>query len=225
MSLFRYPLLALLLASSALAQDWAQLQVFAASNQALNSDKRVPGRVVLYGNSITEGWPKFDPAFFRDSPYIARGISGQTTPQMLVRFRQDVLELGPEVVVILAGTNDIAGNTGPMTLQQISGNMISMCELARANGITVIISSVLPASQYPWKPELTPAPDIQTLNEMLKRYADREGLVYLDYHHAMADIKKGLSSDLTYDGVHPNLKGYRVMEKMLIKAVDRALKR
>jgi len=220
----RIALLMTLVLSTALPQDWAQLSVYAEANLKFETEKHVPGRVVLYGNSITEGWPKFDPDFFKDKPFIVRGISGQTTPQMLVRFRQDVLDLKPELVVILAGTNDIAGNTGPMTLEQILGNMISMCELARANGIKVIISSVLPAYQYPWKPELAPATDIQYLNKMLKRYADREGLIYLDYHRAMVNKKRGLSSDLSYDGVHPNLEGYRVMEKMLVKAVDRALK-
>lgn len=214
----------ILLVGLAQGQDWGQLEIYRKANQPLLSERTVAGRVVLYGNSITESWPKFHPEFFDGKPYIPRGISGQTTPQMLVRFRQDVLELGPEVVVILAGTNDIAGNTGPMTLDEIAGNIISMAELAQANGITVVISSVLPAWQYSWKPELTPAGDIMELNGMLKAYCRKAGHHYLDYHGKMKDKRDGLKDAYTYDGVHPNLAGYEVMESRLEKALRKVLK-
>ena len=204
------------------AQDWANLQRYAAENVKLISAPETPGRVVFMGNSITESWPKFHPEYFSSSGYIPRGISGQTTPQMLVRFRSDVIDLEPEIVVLLAGTNDIAGNTGPTTLEEILGNIVSMCELAKSNGIKVILASVLPAYKYPWKPELNPAEEIFELNQMLKLYAASADIIYLDYFSAMSDQRKGLIDKLSYDGVHPNKAGYDVMEALVESALVQA---
>jgi lysophospholipase L1-like esterase len=175
------------------------------------------------GNSITEGWLRADSAFFANNRYVDRGISGQTTPQMLVRFRQDVIDLKPAAVVILAGINDIAQNTGPMTIEQTYGNIVSMAELAKANNIRVVISSVLPAYDFPWHPGLTPAEKVVKLNQRLKEYANKNKLVYLDYFSAMADERKGLPTSLSQDGVHPNLAGYKIMEPLVQKAIREAL--
>jgi len=207
------------------AQDWANLKRYQDDNKKLAAPKPRESRVVFMGNSITEGWVNMDPDFFKGKPYVGRGISGQTTPQMLVRFRQDVIDLKPTVVVILAGTNDIAGNTGPTTLEQIMANIASMAELAKANNIKVILSSVLPAFDYPWKPGLEPAEKIFALNKMIKEYAGKNAFVYLDYFSAMADERKGLKANLGYDGVHPNLEGYKVMEPLAEKAIEEALKK
>jgi lysophospholipase L1-like esterase len=207
------------------AQDWANLKRYADDNQKLSSPVSNEKRVVFMGNSITQGWVKMDPDFFNNKPYIGRGISGQTTPQMVLRFRQDVIDLKPAVVVILAGTNDIAGNTGPMTLEQTLGNIISMAELAKANNIKVILSSVLPAFDYPWKPGLEPAEKIYKLNQMIKEYAEKSGCIYLDYFSAMADERKGLKAGLGDDGVHPNLAGYKIMEPLAEEAIAKALKK
>jgi lysophospholipase L1-like esterase len=176
------------------------------------------------GNSITEGWAPFFPAHFPGRPYIGRGISGQTTPQMLVRFRQDVIALRPAVVVILAGTNDIAGNSGPSTLDMIEDAIASMAELARANGIRVVLASVLPAWDYPWTPGLEPAPKIAALNARLRDRAARNGDVWLDLHSAMRDERGGLRADLSDDGVHPNEAGYRVMSPLAERAIAEALR-
>ena len=200
------------------AQDWANLKRYEEDNKNLPANKKGEDRVVFMGNSITEGWVNIDPDFFKGKPYIGRGISGQTTPQMLVRFRQDVIDLKPSVVVILAGTNDIAGNTGPSTLEQIMGNIASMAEVAKANKIKVVLSSVIPAFDYPWKPGLEPAEKIFSLNKMIKEYANNNGCVYLDYFSAMADERKGLKAGLGDDGVHPNLAGYKIMEPLVEKA-------
>jgi lysophospholipase L1-like esterase len=194
------------------------------ANKAIGVPKPDEKRVVFMGNSITEGWPKADPDFFKGKPYIGRGISGQTTPQMLVRFRQDVIQLKPAAVVILAGTNDIAGNTGPTSLENIFGNIASMAELAKANNIKVILSSVLPVYDYPWKPGLAPAEKIFELNQMIRQYADANGFIYLDYFSSMADERKGLKATLGDDGVHPNLAGYKIMEPLAEKAIAEALK-
>ncbi len=215
--------LLMLMSSIVSAQDWANLTRYADENRALATPVAGEQRVVFMGNSITEGWVTLDPDFFKDMPYIGRGISGQTTPQMLLRFRQDVIELKPAVVVILAGTNDIAGNTGPTTLAQIMANIISMAELAKANNIKVVLSSVLPVFDYPWKPGLAPAEKIFTLNEMIAQYAAKNGFIYLDYFSAMADDKKGLKANLGDDGVHPNLAGYRIMEPLAVRAITMAL--
>jgi lysophospholipase L1-like esterase len=177
------------------------------------------------GDSITEGWARFFDAEFPGKPYINRGISGQTTPQMLVRFRQDVIALQPAAVVILAGTNDIAGNTGPSTLEMIEDNLVSMVELAKANHIRVVLSSVLPVFDYPWKPGLEPAPKIVALNSWLRRYAAAHDVVYLDYHTAMADARSGMRDGISTDGVHPNEAGYRIMAPLVERAIGEALRR
>jgi acetyl esterase/lipase/lysophospholipase L1-like esterase len=203
--------------------DWPNMKRFSADNKKLTAPNANENRVVFMGNSITEGWSKADPSFFEGKPYINRGISGQTTPQMLIRFKQDVIDLNPKVVVILAGTNDIAGNTGPMTIEQTRDNIIAMAQLAKANGIKVVLSSILPVFDYPWKPGLEPAEKIFTLNKMLKEYADKNGAVYLDYFSAMADERKGLRKGLGDDGVHPNLDGYKIMGPLAEKAIAAAL--
>ena len=216
-------LLSSLLSKFASAQDWANTARFKKENDKLASPSTSENRVVFMGNSITEGWLKLRPIFFANKPYINRGISGQTTPQMLVRFRQDVINLKPKVVVILGGTNDIAGNTGPSTLEMIKDNIVSMAKLAKANGIKIIISSILPVYDYPWKPGLNPAENIFALNAMLKDYADNNNIIYVDYYSAMVDERKGLKAELGEDGVHPNEAGYIIMEPLLEKAISRTL--
>ena len=181
-----------------LQNDWANLSRYSEENEKIGKPQPGEERVVFMGNSITAGWGRMVPEFFAGRPYINRGIGGQTTPQMLVRFRPDVIALEPSVVVILAGTNDIAGNTGPMTLEQIFGNLVSMAELAEASGISVVLSSVLPVFDYPWRPGLEPAGKISELNGMIRAYAASRGHVYLDYYAAMVDDSMGLKEDYTY---------------------------
>ena len=207
-----------------LLKDWADLAHYREANAKLGPPATGERRVVFMGNSITEGWAQYFDTLFPGKPYIGRGISGQTTPQMLVRFRQDVIALHPAVVVILAGTNDIAGNTGPSTLEMIEDNLASMTELAQANGIRVVLSSVLPAYDYPWRPGLAPARKIVALNAWIARYAASRGAVYLDYHSAMADARQGLPPSLSGDGVHPNLAGYRIMARLAERAIEEALR-
>lgn len=225
MKIFRLILSIILLISANIlfAQDWANTSRFKDENAKLAPPAKGEKRVVFMGNSITEGWIRTSPEFFAGKPYVNRGISGQTTPQMLVRFRPDVINLKPALVVILAGTNDIAGNTGPSTLEMIMDNLISMCELAKANKIKVVLSSVLPAFDYPWKKGLEPAEKIAALNEMIKSYANKNGIVYLDYYSAMVDSRKGLPIELSGDGVHPNKKGYDVMAPLAEAAIKKAL--
>ena len=208
------------------AQDWPNL------NRYKDENAKVPvlsakdhSRVVFMGNSITEGWINKRPEFFNAKKYINRGISGQTTPQMLLRFRQDVIALKPSVVVILAGINDIAQNTGPYTVEATSGNIFSMCELAKQNGIKAIICSVLPAFDFPWKPGLEPAQKVIQLNNVLKAYAEQHKLLYVDYFSAMVNEQMGLKKELGTDGVHPNEAGYAIMEPILEKAISKALKK
>ncbi|QCW99760.1 acylhydrolase [Aggregatimonas sangjinii] len=205
------------------AQDWPNLKQFQNDNEKVGLPEEGEDRVVFMGNSITIGWLNARPEFFEGKPYINRGISGQTTPQMLVRFRQDVIALQPKVVVILAGTNDIAGNTGPSTIDMIADNIKSMAELAQANGIKVVLSSTLPAYDYPWRPGLEPAEKIVTLNEILKAYSEDNGHVYLDYFTAMADERKGLPKKYASDEVHPTVEGYKVMEPLVEEAIAEAL--
>ena len=205
-------------------QDWANLNKYKEANFLLNVDMKSDQRVVFMGNSITEGWVHMRPDFFTQNPYIGRGISGQTTPQMLVRFRQDVIDLNPAAVVILAGTNDIAGNTGPMTLEEILGNIKGMAELASANEIKVVLCSVLPAYDYPWRPGLKPNEKIPALNAMIETYAKSRGHVYLDYFAAMADDRNGLPKIYAEDEVHPTLAGYKVMEPLVKSAIEEALR-
>ncbi|MDO6473180.1 SGNH/GDSL hydrolase family protein [Maribacter sp. 1_MG-2023] len=205
------------------AQDWADLKRFKEANAEVPAVSINEDRVVFMGNSITIGWLNNRPEFFEGKPYINRGISGQTTPQMLIRFRQDVINLNPKVVTILAGTNDIAGNTGPSTLEMIMDNIKGMAELAHANGIKVILSSTLPAYDYPWKPGLEPSGKIIALNKMIKEYADANGHIYLDYFSAMVDERNGLPKKYAEDEVHPTVEGYKVMEPLVEAAITDAL--
>jgi lysophospholipase L1-like esterase len=207
-----------------LRTDWANLGKYRDANARLVPPANGENRVVFMGNSITEGWQQYFPTMFAGKPYINRGIGGQTTPQMLVRFRPDVIALKPKVVVILAGTNDIAGNTGPSTLEMIEDNLASMAELASANGIKVVMSSILPVYDYPWKPGLEPAPKIIAVNKWMKEYAASHGAIYLDYHSAMADARGGMRADLANDGVHPSEAGYRVMAPLVEEAIGKALR-
>jgi len=206
------------------AQDWANLGRFKEANAKLALPTDSEKRVVFMGNSITEGWLQDSTSFFYIKSYINRGIGGQTTPQMLVRFRPDVINLKPSVVVILAGINDIAGNTGPSTIEMIADNLMSMAELAKAHDIKVVMSSVVPAFDFPWRPGMEPAPKVLELNKQLKAYADRTGIIYLDYFSAMVDDRDGLQEELTYDGVHPNMAGYKVMEPLAEEAIQKALR-
>lgn len=205
------------------AQDWPNLEQFKDANDKVGLPLENENRVVFMGNSITIGWLNKRPEFFEGKPYINRGISGQTTPQMVLRFRQDVIELQPKVVVILAGTNDIAGNTGPSTLEMILDNIKSMSELAAANNIAVVLSSVLPAFDYPWRPGLKPNEKIPALNRLIKDYADENGYIYLDYFTAMADARNGLPKEYASDEVHPTVAGYKIMEPMVEAAIAEAL--
>jgi lysophospholipase L1-like esterase len=208
------------MAGKAKTQDWANLNKYKNENILLAPPTSGEKRIVFFGDSITENWSSVYPDFFKGKSYINRGISGQTTPQMLLRFRSDVIELKPQIIVILAGTNDIAGNTGPATLEMILGNLISMCELAKVNGIKVILCSVLPAYDYPWKPDLEPAEKIAALNKMISKYAKANTIEYVDYYSAMVDDRKGLKSIYSKDGVHPNKEGYRVMGPILEKTIN-----
>lgn len=213
------------LAQQSPAPDRDGLKKYAVVNQQLASPQPGRPRAVLMGNSITEGWPRVDSAFFRGGSYelVGRGISGQTSPQMLVRFRQDVLDLHPQVVVILAGTNDVAENTGPYNAMATLNNIQSMTQLAQANGIRVVLASVLPAADFGWRKGLQPAPKIVALNQQIKALAGRQHCTYLDFHTALADANQGLPATYASDGVHPNLAGYRVMEPLLLQAVKAAL--
>jgi lysophospholipase L1-like esterase len=206
---------------SLLAQnnDWPNFGRYKEENLKLGLPKVDENRVVFMGNSITQGWSEVNPDFFSGKPYINRGISGQTTPQMLVRFRSDVVNLKPKVVVILAGTNDIAENTGPTTLEMIEGNIASMVEIAKANNIKVVLCSVLPAYDYPWKPGLEPAQKIMDLNKWIEDYALKNEIIYVDYFTSMVDDRNGLKKEYSEDGVHPNLTGYKVMEPLVEKAI------
>ena len=208
-----------------IAQDWANLSKYETENKSLQPKKSGEKRIVLMGDSITEFWLKIQSDFFSNKPYyIGRGISGQTTPQMLIRFRPDVINLQPDVVVILAGVNDIAGNTGPTTNEKIVENIISMIELAHANKIKVILCSVLPAANFNWRPNDKAAATIIQLNQLIKSYADKHHIPYIDYHAVMADANNGLPKEFSNDGVHPNLKGYQIMEPLLEKAIQQILK-
>jgi lysophospholipase L1-like esterase len=206
-----------------LHNDWPNLARFRDDNKKIGLPAAGEKRVVFMGNSITEGWSRVDSGFFSGKPYVNRGISGQTTPQMLVRFRPDVINLKPSVIVILAGINDIAGNTGPSTLEMIEDNLASMVDLAKANSIPVVLSSVLPAFDFPWRPGMEPAEKVVQLNVWIKNCAQKKGCVYLDYFTPMSDQRHGLKKELTFDGVHPNLAGYKVMEPLVEFAIKKAL--
>ena len=203
--------------------DWPFLGRFKDADLALGPPAAGEDRVVFMGDSITQGW-HID-ASFPGKPYVNRGISGQTTPQMVLRFHQDVIRLQPKVVVILAGTNDLAGNTGPMTLAETEDNLEAMAEMATAHQIKVVLCSVTPVFDYPWKPGLTPAPKIDALNAWIRNYAEGKGLVYVDYHAAMKDERDGLPASLSKDGVHPLPAGYAVMTPLAEAGIEKALGR
>ena len=200
--------------------DWPQLTRYRDANQALPA--RVPGRVVFYGDSITDSWadPRNAALFFPGKPYVGRGISGQTTPQMLVRFRQDVIDLHPEAVAILAGINDIAGNTGPMTPQQTEDNLTSMAELARSNRIRVLLCSILPGGEIRWRPGLQATAKVIELNSWMKNYAAKQGFTYVDYWTPMANPAGSMKDGLSSDGVHPTTAGYQVMGPIVEAALE-----
>ncbi|TDD97104.1 acylhydrolase [Flavobacterium cellulosilyticum] len=205
------------------AQDWPYLKKYQSENATLKSISSKQKRIVLMGDSITEFWSTIDPEFFESKSYINRGISGQTSPQMLIRFRADVIELKPSAVVILTGANDIAGNTGLSSLEMIMHNIISMVELAEKNQIKVILCSVLPANLFPWKINENPADTIILLNEMIRKYAGSKKTLYLDYYSDMVNKQKGMISTYSNDGVHPNKKGYEIMGPLLDSAIELTL--
>ncbi|MGY5848487.1 SGNH/GDSL hydrolase family protein [Salegentibacter sp. HM20] len=213
-----------LINAQSMEQDWPNLQKYQQENIKLLSEANFPG-VVFMGNSITEGWAQQRPEFFKENNFAGRGISGQTTPQMLLRFTQDVLDLMPKVVVILAGTNDIAGNTGPTSEKMILDNIKAMAQLASANDIKVVLSSILPAYEYPWAPGRKPVEKIAAINSALKKYAEENNHIYLDYFPALADEKRGLKDEYSHDGVHPNKKAYTVMEPLALAAIKNALQK
>ena len=200
-------------------RDWAQFNRYAEANAALNSNPDV----VFMGNSITDFWPGKSPEFWADNAgFVGRGISGQTTCEMLVRFRQDVINLHPRVVVILAGINDIARNNGKISLVNVLGNLKSMTELARAHGIKVALCSVVPCSRFPWRPEIKPAMLVKHLNGMIEQYVaglSSDEVVYVDYYTPMANAEGGLDADLADDGCHPTPKGYAIMERVVLEAL------
>lgn len=204
---------------SAQQKDWAQFGRYAEANRKV----KIPAHVVFMGNSITDHWWQADSLFFLRNNYLDRGISGQTTSEMLVRFRADVLRLQPKAVVILAGTNDVAGNNGYIAPEHTFGNIVSMVELARAHAIRVVLCSILPAYDFPWRPGLQPAGKILRLNEMLKNYADDQGIPYVDYHSALKDERNGLPRVYSDDGVHPTLAGYKVMETLVEEGIRQAV--
>ena len=207
------------------AQDWANLNYYRKANALLENPAENEDRIVFMGNSITEFWKNVHPDFFAGKTYVNRGIGGQTTSQMLLRFRADVINLHPKVVVFLGGTNDIAGNTGNVTLDMIEDNIFSMIELARANDIRVVLCSVLPVFDYPWSPGKEPAEKIIELNKALRFYAEIHDITFVDFHSPMKDERNGLRLELGEDGVHPNVSGYLIMEPLVEEAIVKELQK
>ena len=204
--------------------DWANLGYYEKRNRELGLPDENEKRIVFMGDSITEEWGNLYPEFFSGNYYINRGIGGQTTPQMLIRFKPDAIDLKPYAIIILAGTNDIAGNTGPSTVRMITDNIFSMAELAIAYEIKVVLSSILPVYQYPWVDDvLDPPSAIDSINSKIKEYVENKGLLYLDYYSSMVDDRKGLKLDFTGDGVHPNEAGYRVMSAIAGEIISQVL--
>ena len=202
------------------SHDWAKFGTYAAANAELKS-QQTPISVVFYGNSITQIWYEIHPEFFTTNGFVGRGIGGQTSSELLVRFRQDVIDLHPETVVILCGTNDIAHNNGIIAPEHTLGNIISMCELAQCNHIRPILCSPLPARSFYWHPAITDVPQkIHALNELIRAYAEQHDILYVDYYSAMVDKDGGLKPGLTDDEVHPTLAGYEIMEPIILSALQ-----
>lgn len=221
---FKLPTLAEVERMDAELEDWPDLARYRSADAALPAPAPGEQRVVFLGDSITDRWGRKVGDFFPGKPYINRGISGQTTPQMLIRFQQDVVQLHPAAVVLLAGTNDIARNTGPSTPQMIENNFASMAAIAKHYGIKMIIASILPAARYHWRPEINGAQEIREVNQWLKAFSEQNGLVYLDYYSAMADEAGGMRPGLSSDEVHPTEKGYAIMAPLAEAAIHKALK-
>jgi len=215
-------LILLFFGESGFAQDFPNLSYYKVANQKTGLPAVDENSVVFMGNSITQFWSTTHPEFFEGKPYINRGVSGQTTSQMLSRFQADVVNLMPAVVVILGGTNDIAGNGGPTTVKKIQGNIAAMAQLAKTNGIQVVLCSVLPVLSYSWKPEVKPVDSIISLNSLIKTYAQENEMIYADLYSALVNEQKGMKAGYSGDGVHPNLAGYKVMEPIVEEAIDKA---
>lgn len=200
--------------------DWPNLHKYQERNVMLIAGKEKP-LAVLMGNSITEAWYYQDSSFFAENNLVGRGISGQTTSHMLLRFRQDVIQLQPKAVVLLCGINDIAQNAGPISIPDIFGNIVSMIELAKSNKINPIVCSLLPANKFPWRPDIYPADKVIALNKLLSTYCKKKKIIYVDYYKEMVDAEKGLDVKFTNDGVHPTLAGYKLMESLLFKTLKK----
>lgn len=214
-----------LTATASAQQDWAQFEKYEKQNATLLAQPADSQRVVFLGNSITQNWYEHRPAFFHDNNYTGRGISGQTSYQFLVRFRDDVINLHPRLVVINAGTNDIAQNNHRYVEDRTFGNIVSMCQLAQAEGIEVILTSVLPCGGFPWNRNIQDVPGkIRSLNARIKAYAEANGLTYVDYWTPMAQPNGAMKTPYTYDGCHPTKAGYAVMEPLIKAAIQQALK-
>ena len=196
--------------------DWANLCYYWEKNEQLIQSPDSKGRIVFMGDSITEEWGRLSPDFFQSNDYVNRGIGGQTTPQMLLRFKQDVININPAIVFILAGTNDIAGNTGPSNLDMITNNIFSMAELSMSHDIKVVLSSILPVAKYPWADHIKQVPEtILKVNQQLKLFSQKYNAIYIDYYHSMVGENRGLKKEYTTDGVHLNRKGYEVMSDLV----------
>lgn len=206
--------------SFAQKKDWAQFGRY----EKQNAELKAAPEVVFMGNSITDNWYRYDEIFFKNNNFADRGISGQTTAEMLVRFRKDVVELNPKAVVILAGINDIAQNNGPIKLENVFSNIVSMSELAKYHQIRVIFCSVLPCNHFNWRPEIQPAEDVKRLNAMIKEYAVKNNITYVDYYTTLDNGEGGLSKELSNDGCHPKYNCYTMMEAMVTKGISKALK-
>lgn len=215
--------LLILVSQLVMAQDWPNLGHYHDANQKIKRDSSGQVKVVFMGDSITDFWIGASPDFFNQNNYADRGISGQTSPQMLLRFRADVIALKPKAVVLLCGTNDIAGNTGPSTLEMVEDNIVSMAELAKANKIKMILCSVLPANRFGWKPDLQPADSIISLNNWISNYAKSKHLAYVNYYPDLVDEQKGMKKEYSPDGVHPNKSGYEVMKKIVQGVIRKTL--
>lgn len=211
---------AILFSAAVSGQDFANYAKYEKQNQEVIAGKIAPNSIFM-GDSITEGWVSKDPDFFKKNNFIGRGISGQVTSQMLLRFREDVIRLKPERVIILGGTNDIAENQGPISLDKVFGNIVSMAELAKANGIKVILCSVLPAYDFGWRKDMHPADKVIALNKMIEAYAKKHNIPYVDYHSQMKDSRNGLDKIYTEDEIHPTEKGYEKMEGILMKKLSK----